>query len=245
MATSGQSSYQLRRAVYGGTTRGHRTCLAISRKNVAPQDVQRLVEWTDPVGAPGEKYSYSDTGYVLLGAVVERVTGQTLPQAMRSELALDKRGLPDTYWERFEPARGPVRARQVCDGIDTYDWNPTMDLYGGGNIVASMADVARFFDELLPGKVFKHPETLALMESSNGLPANTPYRYGLLTYTFEGTPAIGHSGFWGTFVVQEPTSGQIVAVAVTNHDDIPKLKSIIKDYVHRAAEGDATSSCYR
>lgn len=59
--------------------------------------VRHLVEWTQPLGEPGARFSYSDTGYILLGTIIERVTGQSLPHAVRSELQLDKLGLPDTY----------------------------------------------------------------------------------------------------------------------------------------------------
>ncbi len=199
------------------------------------RDVARLVEWTDPVGKPGEKYAYSDTGYVLLGAIVEEITGQDLPDAVRSQLKLDQLGLQDTYWERYEPARGRVRAHQIFEGTDTYGWNPTMDLFGGGGLVASAADVATFFDALLEGRVFARKDTLERMRSASGLPADSPYRLGLLTYDFEGTPGIGHSGFWGTLVVRDPKSSRTIAGAVTERADYDKLKQVIGAYVRAVA----------
>ena len=203
------------------------------------RDVARLVEWTDPVGKPGEKYAYSDTGYVLLGAIVEEITGQDLPDAVRAQLKLDQLGLQDTYWERYEPARGRVRAHQIFEGTDTYGWNPTMDLFGGGGLVASAADVATFFDALLEGRVFARKDTLERMRSASGLPADSPYRLGLLTYDFEGTPGIGHSGFWGTLVVREPKSSRTIAGAVTERADYDKLKQLIGAYVRTVAVPEA------
>ncbi|HEY0505492.1 MAG TPA: serine hydrolase domain-containing protein [Lysobacter sp.] len=198
-------------------------------------DVRHLVDWTQPVGKPGEKFAYSDTGYVLLGAIVERVTGETLPKAVRAELALDKLGVPDTYWEQYEPANGRVRAHQWFEGLDTYTWSPTMDLYGGGGLVATPRDLTTFLSALLEGKVFHKAETLALMESSKGLPADSPYRLGVFAYDFDGVAAIGHSGFWGTLVATEPVSGRTIAGAVTDRSDYPRLKSIVTAYVHQAA----------
>jgi D-alanyl-D-alanine carboxypeptidase len=49
----------------------------------ADEQVRRCVEWCDPVGAPGERYSYSDTGYILLGGIIERATGKSLGPAAR------------------------------------------------------------------------------------------------------------------------------------------------------------------
>lgn len=208
-------------------------------------DVERLVQWTDPVGAPGEKYAYSDTGYVLLGAIIEQVSGKDLAQAVRDNLGLDRLGVPDTYWERLEPARGRERAHQFYEGIDTYDWDPSMDLFGGGGLIATPQDLTVFFDALLEGRVFKNTDTLALMQSSAGLPAGSPYRLGLLTYDFHGVPAVGHSGFWGTLVVREPQSGYTIAGAVTKREAFAQLKELVDRYVQgvgRASSG-ATPTC--
>ncbi|HEY5850011.1 MAG TPA: serine hydrolase domain-containing protein [Lysobacter sp.] len=209
-------------------------------------DVEHLVEWTQPVGKPGEKYSYSDTGYILLGAIIERVSGQPLPKAVRTQLALDRRGLPNTYWERAEPSRGRTRAHQFFEGDDTYDWDPSMDLYGGGGIVATPADLATFFDALLAGRIFKDGSTLALMQSPVGLPADSPYRLGLLTYAFDGVAATGHSGFWGTLVVREPVSGRTIAGAVTRREEFDQLKALVGRYVgaaNAAARAGGKGAC--
>lgn len=202
------------------------------------RDIARLVEWTDPVAAPGEKFSYSDTGYVLLGAIVEEITGQDLPDAVRAQLKFDALGLKDTYWERYEPARGRVRAHQLFEGDDTYEWNPTIDLFGGGGLVATPADVAEFFDALLEGRVFVRKQTVETMRSSAGLPVGSPYRMGLFVYDLKGAQGIGHSGFWGTLVMHDPVSSRTIAGAVTDRADYPKLNQLVGDYIRQAAASD-------
>ena len=200
------------------------------------RDVARLVEWADPVGTPGEKFVYSDTGYVLLGEIVEEVTGQDLPDAVRTQLGFDKLGLQRTWWERYEDPRGRRRAHQVFQGADTYTWNPSMDLYGGGGLVASAADVTKFFDALLDGRVFRKPETLAQMLSREGVPADSPYRFGLFVYD-KAANSIGHSGFWGTLVMREPVSGRTISGAVTDREDFAAMKAMMEAYVRDAAAG--------
>ena len=197
-------------------------------------DLHHLVEWTDPVAAPGEKFAYSDTGYILLGAIIERITAQTLAQAVREQLRLDALGAPGTYWERYESPVGGARAHQRFEGLDTYGWDPSMDLYGGGGLVAPPVDVAVFFDALLGGRVFKRAQTLALMQSAEGLPSGSPYRLGVFEYDLDGTAAFGHSGFWGTLVAREPESGRTISGAVTDRNDFPKLSKLVNDYVARA-----------
>lgn len=211
---------------------------------ITPADhVRHLIEWTQPVGSPGDQYFYSDTGYILLGKVIEQATGQSLHRAVRAQLDLDRRDLPDTYWEHFEPAEDRVRAHQIFEGVDTHEWSPTMDLYGGGGIVATPRDMAAFFSALLDGKVFRRPQTLALMLSSEGLPSASTYRLGIFAYDFDGIAAYGHSGFWGTLVATEPLSGQTIAGAVTDRQDYPRLKAIVGQYLRQARAEASKANC--
>lgn len=206
------------------------------------RDIARLVAWTDPVGMPGEKYSYSDTGYVLLGSIIETITGEDLPDAVRALLGLDRLGLSGTWWERYQPAGARVRVHQVHGGIDTHGWNPSMDLYGGGGLVASTADVAMFFNALLESRVFARRETLDAMLSADGLPADSPYRLGVIDYDLQGVRALGHSGFWGTLVMREPVSGRTISGAATDVADFRKLKGAMEDYVKMVSGSDGAPS---
>lgn len=205
--------------------------------------LQSLVDWTSPVAEPGAVYAYSDTGYLLLGALVEHATGLPLAQAVRGLLDYEAIGLSNTWWEQQEPDLGRERAHQWFDAIDTHDWNPSMDLYGGGGLVQDTADMARFFEALLQGRVFRDPATLALMRSREDLPAGTPYALGLLHHRFEGVDAIGHSGFWGTLALHAPQSGRSIAGATVDRADYPRLQAIVAEYLQRSATPERAARC--
>ena len=66
------------------------------------EQITRCVEWGDPVGGPGEKFSYSDTGYIILGGIIATLTGQNLGVAVRELLEVEKLGLTSTWWEVLE-----------------------------------------------------------------------------------------------------------------------------------------------
>jgi D-alanyl-D-alanine carboxypeptidase len=194
-----------------------------------------LVKWTDPVAAPGVKFFYSDSGYCLLGNIIEHLTGLPLATAVRRTLDFDKLGLSATWWEADEPPApqaGP-RVHLILDGHDTYDWNPTADTYGGGGLVATPEDMARFLYALFDGKVFKRPGTLDVMLSKQGLPPDSPYRLGIFEYDVNGLKAYGHSGFWGTAAVYVPSRHRAFALAVTQRDafkpSFDTLKSALGD----------------
>lgn len=63
------------------------------------EQVRSAMAWGQPRFAPGAGYHYSDTGYVLLGGMLERLTGQPLPRALRTVLNLERLGLDETYME--------------------------------------------------------------------------------------------------------------------------------------------------
>ncbi len=86
-----------------------------------------------PVAAPGKQHRYSDTGYILLGEIVERVTGQNLGAAVRRLVGFRRLGLDHTYWEQLEatPADAKPRAHQYADDFDNSTLDASHDLYGG------------------------------------------------------------------------------------------------------------------
>jgi D-alanyl-D-alanine carboxypeptidase len=181
----------------------------------ATEQIRRCVEWGGPVGQPGEKFSYSDTGYILLGLIVEQKTARSLGAAVRDLLDFPTLGLDATWWEIMEtppPGAGP-RAHQYYGDLDTFGWHPSLDLYGGGGLVSDAEDLARFTRSLLAGDVLQRESTLTAMTGS-GTPA---YRLGLAATDLEGRLAWGHTGFWNTFVFHLPSLDMTVAGCVLNH----------------------------
>ncbi|MBD3220965.1 serine hydrolase [bacterium] len=183
------------------------------------EQLRRCLEWFDPLGEPGERFVYSDTGYILLGEIIERRTGRGLAAAVRELLAFERLGLEATWWEQLEPpapGAGP-RAHQYVGGIDTHAWDPSLDLYGGGGLVSSVRDMAVFMRWLLVGEVLHEQTSLAAM-TGRGTAA---YRLGLFAMEVGGHHAFGHSGFWNTFAYHFPALDLTLAGAITSRDAEP------------------------
>lgn len=181
----------------------------------ADEQVQLCVAWGDPVGLPGGEYIYSDTGYVLLGAIIEARTGQRLGRAVHTLLAYEDLGLKSTWWELDEeqPTTAGPRAHQYYGTYDTIDWHPSLDLYGGGGLLTDARDLAWFLRKLLEDEVFAQPQTLVQMTGRGSL----PYRLGLMRKEMSGHLVWGHTGFWNTFAFHVPTLDLTVAGAVLDH----------------------------
>src|SRR5205809_483841 len=125
------------------------------------EQIQFAMTHGKPLFPPGTDFHYSDTGYILLGEILERVTGQGLGAAYRSLLHFDRLGLGQTYLETLEPKppHAAPRAHQYLGGIDTAGFDPSFDLYGGGGLVSTVRDLDRFHRALLTGQVHEKPAT--------------------------------------------------------------------------------------
>ncbi|MSR01534.1 MAG: class A beta-lactamase-related serine hydrolase [Gemmatimonadetes bacterium] len=184
------------------------------------EQVRWLVDSLQPVGEPGERYRYSDTGYILLGAILERYTGKNVGVAVRELVDFKKLGLVRTWFETLEPepnGAGP-RVHQYIGGFDSYELDPSFDLYGGGGIDAPLDEMGGFLEELLSGRVFARPATLETMLKARS-PDRGGYGLGIFQVDTLGHHGYGHAGFWGTVGYYFPASRLTVAAAVTEQTE--------------------------
>ena len=173
------------------------------------EQVRFAMDHGDPLGPPGTAYAHADTGYVLVGQIVETVTGRPLADAVRAILDLDGLGLRHTWWERLEPppAERAPRMHNVFGTLDTTEQDPSVDLYGGGGLVSTADDLARFYEALFGGEVFDDPATLERMTTVN--PVSGRDRAGLGIYRVEaaGVTCFEQGGFYGTVAFHCPGVG--------------------------------------
>ncbi|MDQ3210270.1 MAG: beta-lactamase family protein, partial [Actinomycetota bacterium] len=107
-----------------------------------------------------------------------------------------------------EPMDLPPLSHQYEGERDVSDMDASVDLYGGGGLMSTCRDLARFFRGLLGGDVFREPPTLATMTSTL---VDVPLAEGVgedddptsaAMYLFRaevgGEIWWGHDGFWGT-----------------------------------------------
>ncbi|MEO1174669.1 MAG: serine hydrolase domain-containing protein, partial [Myxococcota bacterium] len=192
------------------------------RRWTAAEQVTRAVAMGPPWGPPGELAVYSDTGYVLLGAILERVAEQKLGPALRQLVDYGALGLSSTWFETAEPARSVLpRVRQYVDARDATDWHPSMDLFGGGGLVSTVSDLARFYAALPSRSVFP-----VLSGTGSGEAA---LRSGLFEHALDGHQVFSHAGYWGTYACVVPDLN-IGAAAMVNQQ---AAGSALREWVDR------------
>ncbi|SPY76222.1 serine hydrolase domain-containing protein [Providencia rustigianii] len=184
------------------------------------EQIERYVQQDFPLFGPSEAFIYSDTGYILLGDIIERATRLPLGEAVRELLRFDEIGLKTAYWEYLEaPTTTEPRARQYLGKLDCTDVHPSMDTYGGGGLVMSSKQMALFFEALFTGKIFTSPETLNTMLRMGTHEGAEHYRLGIMAKKVNGITLYFHLGFWGSVAYYEPETQTCVAGFVDNRDE--------------------------
>ncbi len=204
------------------------------------EQLQFAVDHGARVGTPGEVFHYSDTGYVLLGEIVERATGESLATAVRRLLHFRRLGLLDTYWEQLEPpADDASRAHQYDGMFDNVVLDPSHDLYGGGGLVSTAADVATFYRALFHGEVFDDPRSLETMTRVSRPGRDDGAAMGLFAVDVAGERCFEHPGFWGTVATYCPRLDLAFARTINQADDsgfdYGPLERVVVDVAKRAA----------
>ncbi len=216
------------------------------------EQLQGAMEWGESKGAPGERYHYSDTGYILLGEIIEKHSGANLAGGLRTIIGYEELGLKSTWLESLEDAPTGLtgRTHQYLQGADTYEWDPSMDLYGGGGLVSTTSDLARFYQALFNEKVFDQAATLDTMlqkvplaeiaEADRDPKArNIDYRCGVEVANAFNTELYMHTGFWGIQVAYIPAYDATVAlnfVQGNNYFLLKKLVSVIAELDFEGAD---------
>jgi D-alanyl-D-alanine carboxypeptidase len=197
----------------------------------------------DPVHEAGKGYHYSDTGYILLGMLIEKLTGHyyydevmmrlLMPGRLVSTYAADRRDIPHLPigYSRL-PEMFNMPAQVVVDR--KYVFNPQLEWTGGG-FASSTPDLAIWAKFYYEGR-FISKSHLKEMTTPNPLSQhigeNLSYGMGSFIYeTAEGL-AYGHTGFvpgFNSIITYFPEQGIAIAMQ-TNCDYAQKTMGLI-DYV--------------
>lgn len=197
------------------------------------EQVADMVEYGEKAGAVGSQFAYSDTGYVILGGILEKLTGMSMGDAFQELLGFRQLKLYNTFMEDYDGDTSGRRIHQYHNGVDTYDFHPSLDYFGGGGLLATTDDLSHFMYDLFNGKVFKDPTTLAIMLSPVIYATEQPldYRMGLWKTEVAGKEVYTHMGFWGTQTAYIPDLNAAVTINYSQHwpdrGNAPLLEKVI------------------
>jgi len=171
---------------------------------------------------PGTRYRYNNSGYFLLGAIIEKVSGLTYPRFLEQRIFVPL-GMKDTAYEGFERSAAP-RANGYSAKGKAFEPAAHLSMsqpYAAGSLVSTVDDLARWDAAITAGKLIKPASwKLAFTPYKLNPEKSTGYGYGWGVSTFQGVPAIQHGGGingFSTYALRLPQQRIFVAV-LANRD---------------------------
>lgn len=141
-----------------------------------------------PVFEPGAKHEYSNTNYVLLGYIVEKLDKKAYPAALKTRIT-SKIGLKNTYYGgKINPLNKEANSYQW-----TGSWEPATETdmsipAGAGALVSTPSDLVKFIDALFNGKLV-NAKSLTSMKTLQG-----GYGMAMFKFPFYERQSFGHTG---------------------------------------------------
>jgi CubicO group peptidase (beta-lactamase class C family) len=188
--------------------------------------LQLLSEQKSALFPHGTAYQYSNSGYVLLGRIIEQVDGRRLADFLNQNI-FEPLGMSGTWIEggRRQENRAFGYSRGESEFKRT-DQSLTSAVLGDGGIYSSLADLFRWdkallSDKLVPGKWLK--EAFTPGELANG--KRTGYGFGWQIIQYRGLRAFTHSGSsigFRNFIARFPEQKTTVVVLTNRSEAIPE-----------------------
>ena len=212
---------------------GHRSGIPNVRRDQFQRDVSTpipkdemlaLIVKGTPDFEPDTKHLYSNSGYFLLGLILEKLTGKPYEEALKERIT-SKIGLADTY-----TATGSidVNKNESLTYLNTgSDWkqgpetHPSI-LFGAGQIVSTPNDLAKFIQALFDLKLISQ-ESLNRMKTIRDGDGS-----GMEPFTFAGKTFYGHTGGgdnYGSWLAYQPE--EKLAVAYTTNAKVYPVTNIV------------------
>jgi D-alanyl-D-alanine carboxypeptidase len=185
-------------------------------------EILALVKDAPLAFTPGDRMAYCNTGYYLLGMIVEKASGKTydafLAERVFKPLAMTSTGL-DTYADA-RPTR--ARGHRMVDGKNTVaeQTHPSQP-FSAGALVSTVVDLAKF-DAALTARKFLKPATYDAMWTAAKLNGGTSSNYGLgwQVDAYRTRPRVSHGGGitgFSTYFARYPED-KVTVIALVNQE---------------------------
>ncbi len=170
-------------------------------KVTKPEAALVYLEKEEPQFAPGARYLYTNTNYLLLALMADAITGDHAafieknifqPLGMKNSLYRGSKGyltsskLPDSYWDMMNEFK-PVN-------ITTIQRTNVASMIGDDGIVLTPEDAVIFFKGFVDGKLLSESSMKLMQTWVNNKDGKPTYGMGLIHFDLGGIQGIGHGG---------------------------------------------------
>ncbi len=173
---------------------------------------------------PGEKWSYSNTGYVLLGIIIHKVTGEFYGDFLQERIFRPLGMTATRIISEADIIPNRAAGYEIVDGkIQNQKWvSPTLNTTADGALYTNVLDMAKWDEALYAGKLLKK-SSYDLMWTPVTLAGGKNYGYGFGWDITEanGHRLIEHGGAWQGFRTQisRYVDDRLTVIVLANLDE--------------------------
>jgi len=193
------------------------------RKDYTEKELLKIVESIPLAFPPGSSWSYSNLGFLTLGILIHRVTGEFYGDFLQERIfrPLDMRATRIISEADIVPNRS-AGYRLLKGELKNQEWvSPTLNTTADGSLYFSIMDIAKWDAALYTEKLLKRSsleQMWTVAKLSNGQPNSGHYGFGWFVETKNGHHVVDHEGSWQGFKTQisRYVDDKLTVVVLTN-----------------------------
>ena len=193
------------------------------RKDYTEAQLLKIVEGIPLAYTPGTSWSYSNLGYLTLGIVIHKVTGEFYGDFLQERIfrPLDMNTARIISEADIVPNRS-AGYRLVKGELKNQEWvAPALNTTADGSLYFSIEDLAQWDAALYTEKLLKRSsleQMWTVAKLKNGQPNSGHYGFGWLTGKRNGHPVVEHEGSWQGFEtdISRYVEDQLTVAVLTN-----------------------------
>ena len=196
-------------------------------------DLLPLALATPPAFAPDSRRAYSNSGFVVLGTIIEKVSGLTYAEFVRREI-LDPLGMVNTRFDGEDAAMpmsrmSPTGMLDKARPVDGFAWKVSSP---AGGMFSTPSDLSRFLAALADGRLLS-PSTQQVLLTARADPGGAPAPFGYGFIVREAPPARvgmggGAPGINAEVALYRPSGWQLIALANDDPPAATRMRTVLE-----------------
>jgi D-alanyl-D-alanine carboxypeptidase len=186
--------------------------------SIRPIDVLRFAASQPPTAPPNSGFQYSNTDYIALGLIIEKITGHSFARELDRRI-LRPLGLRNTQ----------LATTRTLDDLHDQGVNPNLPWAAGG-IVSNAADLVRFFSALLSGRVLPRSSLTQMKQTTAQGDGITGDGLGIFSTRLPCGLVWGHTGGildYGTLVDASQDGSRVAVISARGTAQPPDVSTLL------------------
>jgi CubicO group peptidase (beta-lactamase class C family)/uncharacterized protein YneR len=201
------------------------------RTDMKPEEVIDLIKSKPMEFAPGTRWNYNNSGYFLLGYIIEKVTGKTYQEYLQENFFTPLEMTSSCYGDDTKIIKLRASGYQPGeDGTVNADFMSMLLPYAAGSIMSTVDDLYKWNRAVHSYRLIKK-ETLEMAHTPYRLTdgKSTSYGYGWFLSHLQGSPTIEHGGGINGYLTSSvylPDEDVFVALFSNNNAKAPEFSAL-------------------